>query len=260
MKTQKPGLILSLKLLAAKIVGSELVGRIVRTVYRNQIPWIGGRLFADPSLVAPRTCAVIRFGLYESAERRMIARSLRPGDRVIELGSSIGGISCVIHAAVRAGGRVGMVEARRELLDLALANVRNNFPAATPVSLAGAIDYSRPGDATISFADPGTNIDGRIAVENSGRAIPRYTLAEALRLLPGQWNVLVADIEGAEIGLILKDFGSLAGFDCLIFELHAGCFGGRDYTISDIEALIVATGVFQNAGRDGPVVRYDRIK
>ena len=43
-------------------------------------------------------------------------------------------------------------------------------------------------------------------------------------------------------------------------ELHAGCFGGRDYTISDIEALIVATGVFQNAGRDGPVVRYDRIK
>jgi len=250
----------SLKLFVAKVVGSSLVGQIVRAVYRNQIPWNGGRLFTDPRLVASCTCAVIRFGLYESGERRMIARSLRPGDRVIELGSSIGGVSCVIHAAVGASGRVGMVEARRELLDLALVNVRNNFPSAKPISLAGAIDYSRIGEATISFADPGTNIDGRIAAGNSGPAVPRYTLTEALAKMPGQWNVMVADIEGAEIGLVIHDFEVLSGFDRLIFELHAGRFGGRDYSISDVDAFILSKGVFKNVGRDGPVVRYDRIK
>ena len=144
----------SLKLLVAKILGSGLV------FYHNQIPRRRSRLSAESRLVASSTCALIRFGLSESPERRMIVRSLRPCDRVSDLVSIIGGIAWAIHSVVGASGCVGVVEARSELMSPALHNVRQKFSAARSVPLAAAIDCRGPFHATNRMADFGTNIVG----------------------------------------------------------------------------------------------------
>ena len=248
-----------LKLRLAQWLTSGVAGRLVRTACRNRMPWDGGRIFVDPQLVADQNCASIFFGLYESAERRMTAKFVAAGDRVVELGSSIGGMSCVLHRRVGRQGAVALVEARRELLDLALANVRANHPAASPAAVHGAVDYSRPGEPTITFSTAGSNIDGRVSGGGVGIAVPRYSLQEILGRLPGTWNVLVADIEGAEIGLALHDMGSLRRFHRLLLELHEESFGGRKYSIAEVRELFLAGGHFRLAGQDGHVFCFERL-
>src|SRR5690349_13557368 len=141
----------SFKVFVADMLTADWIGEMVRRVYRNNIPWDGGRLRVLPTLVARRNCAAIRFRTYEAAERRMVSRFVRPGDRVIELGSSIGGISSVLKRQVGPRGEVALVEARADLLELALSNVAAVAPGTSSRSIQGAVDYTRAGEATITF-------------------------------------------------------------------------------------------------------------
>jgi len=54
-------------------------------------------------------------GGYETAERRLVARLIEEGDRVLELGASIGVLSSIIWKMVGSRGRVISVEPNAEL-------------------------------------------------------------------------------------------------------------------------------------------------
>ena len=157
---------------------------------------------------------------YETGDAILASRYLRPDDRVLELGSSIGfmAIVCIKQIGVRA---YQMVEANPDLE----RHIRRNFDlnGLTPPPLmlvaAGASDgvvtFNVSRDAWASSALAAEHTTARIAVPQM--TIP--SIAEAMTFTP---NVLIVDIEGAEVDIPAEHFGA---FDTVILETHPGIVG-----------------------------------
>lgn len=91
-----------------------------------------------------------------------------------------------------------------------------------------------------------------------GSEVPRSRLGEVVESLPGKWDVLVADTEGAEIGLIECDFAALLACKRLIFELHDASFTGKHFTVDEVAREVLRSGGFRLLGRDGNVFCIER--
>ncbi|MDG3042908.1 FkbM family methyltransferase [Roseicyclus marinus] len=186
----------------------------------------GVRIPAAPHL-APRTIASIRSGLYERPEIEGILVNLRPGDRVVELGSGAGIVSSIIarnfdEVQVRTfEGNPNLIDHIRKMHAVNglsdRVEVRNALVMAAPdpdpftlFSVSSSYLGSR-------IAEPGTDThdDDRIfRVEN----LPYADLRESF-----PHNVLVMDIEGAELDFLAA--ADLSGIDFLIVELHPTVYG-----------------------------------
>ena len=71
-------------------------------------------LLRDTPLIARSWRRLLR-GHYETAERELVKCFIRPGDQVLELGASIGVVTCFIARATTPSGRVVCVEADERL-------------------------------------------------------------------------------------------------------------------------------------------------
>ena len=164
---------------------------------------------------SPAMRRALRRGRYELMERRAVARCLRPGDRVLELG---GGCGVVSAAAARIVGpeAVLTVEANPQLLPLIAHTHALNGVAGIAVlgaiagTGAGCAPFHVSEDLWASSRDPATpalaeTIEAPVADVNALIAQHRA-------------NVLICDIEGAEFDL----FAAIdwAPIDLLIAELH----------------------------------------
>jgi len=88
---------LSLKIAVAKFVTARLIGELVAVAYRNKIPFRGLRFSTADPQIHPRVKASLFWGLYESAEIRFVNAYLPRSIDVVELGSSIGVVSCSVY-------------------------------------------------------------------------------------------------------------------------------------------------------------------
>ena len=117
--------------------------------------------------ISPSIKASLFWGLYESAEIRLVQRYLRPDLDVVELGSSLGVVACHIRRILSPDRRLVCVEADSSLLPILTSTLQRNACAGNLTIVAGAIDYRARGSA--GALRPGsTSIEGRLAV----RAIP----------------------------------------------------------------------------------------
>lgn len=166
--------------------------------------------------------AAIRFGLYERAERFM-ARNFITGERdIVELGASLGVISCEL-ARQRRGVRQVSVEADPALAERTRRNLDlNGFRDVAVENVA--IDYS--GAETVRFSGDG-NLAGKVA-DGGGIAVPAKTLSALLARHGIAEYDLVVDIEGAEIGIFVNDREALAGCRRIAIELDGNTIGGVD--------------------------------
>ena len=182
---------------------------------------------------SPRVRFVMMKG-YELEDARLCRQVLTPEDRVLELGSSVGFVAlyCLGQIGV---AKLAMVEANPDLPPRIAENFAlNGVPLAPLVNVAvGPTD----GETVLRL--------GSVHWRSSTHAgaggertitVPQRTIPSIVAGLDFTPNVLVMDIEGAEIHLPPEHF---APFEKIVMEVHPG-FVGRaavDQFCRSIEAL-----------------------
>lgn len=205
-----------------------------------------------PSDVSPEVWIALSNGTYESKEARWVLKSVRPHDNVLELGTGIGVITCLI--ARIEGVHVWAFEANPSSVRLARrtfeANKLNNITLSQGILAAGPsqdltfylrkdlwmsslLEHQGPYEETLTITS--INIDHFISQH--------------------EINVIVMDIEGAERDLLMHS--KLSGVDRIFLELHDhlyGLPGIRDIT----QALALKGFSYDPRGSSGHCVLFSR--
>ena len=230
-----------------------VVGDVAARIFGNRLPHRGLRIDVSSKLVSPVTKAAILLRAYESGEIRFMNRYL-PKDRdVVELGGSLGVMSCLIRRKIDPDRRLVVVEADPRIAEILKTNLRlNRCETGTAVENAAIGDGE---SEAVTFALGARSDSGRVAsTPAAGRAtvtIPSMTLDGLLRRHEVERYCLVSDIEGAEWSIWRNQRDSLLKADWMILETHDNQEFG---TYQDLIAEMSNDGAFELVDRYGPVV------
>jgi FkbM family methyltransferase len=233
------------------------VGRAIAQKYNNRIPNRGCLIETSSPCVLPSMKAALFWGSYEKSEVLMVQRYLGSDLDVIEIGSSIGVVASHVACRLSENKRLICVEANPKLLPAIERNVGFNSPQ-TPLQIVhAAIDYS--GSAEILLDIGRRNIDSRISdlPTSTTMAVPTTTLSELCSALGNGSYRLVADIEGAELGMITRDAKALGACQQIIIELHHVTESDRTVAPQELAQRLVRLG-FDQTARRGDVFVFDR--
>jgi FkbM family methyltransferase len=185
--------------------------------------------------------ASLFWGIYESAELRFIDRYIDGAVDIVELGSSIGAVSCVIARKLRADRRLICVEGNPDIIEVLKRNIANNsFDLRTKV-IHGAMSYGNQG--TVRFSIGADHLTSRVAQSTQAlqtREVPEVTLDRVLRQNEIKVYDLVCDIEGGELAILRSDAGALDRCRTCIIELHNMHENGAIMTPQAMVSLIEA--------------------
>lgn len=231
---------------------NRFMGRMLAVLFRDLVPHRGYRVETGHPLVTSSAKAALYFGLYERAEIDQICAYLTPGSDVVELGGSIGAATLQILSRVESSARVVVVEADPGLCAVCRSNIARNFPNVSVAVVNAAVDYS--GSETVPFDAAGESTSGKVVESGSTRTrlVSAITLRQIIEEHGIDSYVLVADIEGAEIGIFLEDRVSLSMANRIIIEIEGGRWKGRGYQVQDVIELAKGCGfelVHQHANR-----------
>ncbi|MEN3977213.1 FkbM family methyltransferase [Emcibacter sp. SYSU 3D8] len=243
-------IMLQAKRAMASLLTHRMVGGVIAAATGNRIPAFGLRIDSSNPLVSPEIKAKLFFGIYESAERRFVARYL-PGDAdVVELGASLGVLTSIIRRRVSQPRRIVAVEANPLLAPILRRTLEVNGCDANVFVEVAAIHYGP--EEEVSFSVGRHSTDGRVRHAADGGVsvirTPTVTLSRILRRHQVRDFSLIADIEGAEWGVIEHDLEAAAAAKIIIIELHTSSVG------EDAEILLgrlLATGRFDLVDRYG---------
>ncbi len=140
-------------------------------------------------------------GLYETAERKIIKRFIHPGDKILEVGASIGIVTCFLSQAAN-GARIVSIEPDARLkvhfdrqIELNGATVELINAACCPI-WRQSVPESVSSQAFLPSHDP---LTGRAMGSTPGTVPVRWITAEQACADTGlEPTALVVDVEGAE--------------------------------------------------------------
>jgi FkbM family methyltransferase len=218
----------------------------------------GLKLSLDRVVANDRIVEEIEAGRYEAEELSISCDYVRPEDRVLELGAGVGFISAGVmrrvgptfYAAVEADARlIPHIRRTHALNDIFGAKVLNAAFASDPDVLArGSVSFTLHRE----FWRSGIGQDQPGITETV--AVPAVDASAFLA--ENRINVLIADIEGAELDL-LRHLDT-AGVERVVLELHPQRFGLQG--VAEVFALLGARGFAYDAGPSrGPVVCFRKI-
>ncbi|WP_413867543.1 FkbM family methyltransferase [Albidovulum sp.] len=208
----------------------------------------GFTVSCDPAVVPRSVSTALIKGSYEAPERQLVRDAIRPGDRVVEIGTGVGVVSLLCNR-LAGPGNVLSFEANAALEPV----IRQNFGlnGMTPrlrlkaVTTDGApIRFFRNANVvSSSIHDRGLDAEV-VGVESE--PIDRVLAEERA-------SVLVIDVEGAEIGLLACE--GVARLREIIVETHSHIVGE-----SATEAMIanLMSRGFVETGRIHKNVRLTR--
>ncbi|QDG51690.1 FkbM family methyltransferase [Persicimonas caeni] len=253
---------LDLKTAVARRMCSDLVGNLVGAIFNDRIPsWDCHIDTSSPRIDGP-TKASVFWRLYEGSEIRFIRSQLRADLDVVEVGGSIGVVSCHIRRRLAPHRRLFVVEADPELATIADNNLRSNHPKASFEVLNRAVSYHPDADGLVRFARSPANVSGRLAEDTSQDVVEvgATTLGGLVEEKQIDEFVLVSDIEGAEAQLLDQDAEILRD-RCrqIVIELHETQLAGTAVGIDDLVATITDLGFALDARR-GPVCVFSADK
>ena len=213
----------------------------------------GTRFPKDHGLIRGRIRGALRDNMYEAKETHAALRTVRAGDTVIEVGAGIGYMSTLV-ATKRDVKAVHAFEANPHLIPYIHAvHAANDVTNAT---VTNAVLGKRKGSAnfyvrhklTASSLDEmdGTGVSSveRIDVLNANHVFDEL-----------EPNVLIADIEGAEVDLIpMLDLSRLRA---AIIELHPQWIGPEGVN-TVMRAFMDAGLAYYHRGSHGKVVAFRR--
>ena len=141
-------------------------------------------------------------GSYERPERDLVRDFIKPGEQILELGASVGIVTCFLSRQAGPTGRLVCVEADARLkapfeAQLALNGVRAVWVNALCCPLWQ--DHVPARVAQQSFQQSERTLSGRAVAEpTSGQSPPWMTALTVCQQTKLEPSALVADIEGAE--------------------------------------------------------------
>ena len=203
---------------------------VLNRIQNAQVARIGSvRLNTNPADIPRPLRTAIFKGLYELPERQLVEASVRPGDRVLEIGTGLGFIS--ILCTQRAGeGLVLSYEANPALQPAIEGNYRLN--GLTPNLKMRAVTVE---GQPISFYQNANVISSSLLDrENDARKITVESDPINGVIAAHRPDVIVMDVEGAEVDLLAA--ADLTHVRALVVETHEHIVGA-DRTAAMIAAL-----------------------
>lgn len=240
---------LKLKIAIAKIISSRVSGAAISVLTKDKIRQFGCVYSTDFKEIPPQTKASLFYGLYEKAEASFVREYLSGKYPAIELGGSLGIISCVIGKKLD-GKKFIVVEANKLLLSIIKENLRLNDIQNVEVEW-GAI-----GDLVKLYFHAGNN-------NTTGTISDKYTMGSELvsgitiEYLLKKYGLsdfsLISDIEGSENFFLFKEIISLNTCREIIIELHETIFHNRLVSVEE-QVLQIKKLQFRILDRHGCVI------
>ncbi len=246
---------LGMKALAASVICHPVAGRLLGLVFGGRIPHRGARIRVLPG-GDPRLNAYLFWGIYESAEIRYIDQFIAPGVDVVELGASIGGVSCAIAQRIGASDKLVCVEANPDIIDILRDNLARNAPGRDVRIFQGAISYA--GLDTVEFALGDSTLSSHLGSGAATRSVPALTLSQLLARESVGDYALVCDIEGAEAELFNGEREAFARCRTIVIELHDTRYRDQHYSVDALIDLIQSASGLTLAARYGEVCAFTR--
>lgn len=238
------------------------VGVGLAKLFGDRIPSRGMRVHTDDPRVANETKAALFWGIYERAEIDFVQRHLDGDLDVVELGGSIGVLSCAILRGMVDSAKLVTVEADPALTGLLERNVASNHPGRRYSVLQQAVSYGAAPGTAVEYSVGESNVSGRVAHTGEAergelRSVTATTLSRIIEEQEIEDYALVADIEGAEAQILLHDVPGLARCREIIIELHEAEADGARFSIQDLVDRIESLG-FRLVDRYGSVCAFRR--
>lgn len=234
------------------LLANRWTGLVAARVLRDRIPHRGLTIDTSSPVVTPEIKAALLMRGYESSEYRFVRRYVPTDCDVIELGGSLGVISCTIRRRIDPARRQFIVEADPRLAQALRRNLAINGCAHNVEVIEQAISYA--GGDTVSFALGETSVSGRIAADDRSLQtieVPACTLGQLVERHRLTDFALVSDIEGVEWRMLQNDLDALASARMIVMETHKN---SGDGSYEDLIAALLGTGRFDLVDRHGPVV------
>jgi FkbM family methyltransferase len=167
-----------------------------------------------------RICA----GGYETQERRLLPTFLEPGDRVLELGASVGIISAIALRIIGPSGRLVSVEADKNLATPFQKTLAANGLSSELVSCACVPiwDSNDKVDCFTAIERSGNSLEGRVlnSSKHESGAVPMRQAGDICRDLAFTPNAVICDIEGSERIWLQRAAAIPATVEKILVELH----------------------------------------
>jgi len=228
------------RLFKRRISFNHITIRVISFLLRQRIPFHDTVINVSDRSITPMVKSLLYYQVYEDKEVAFAMKYIDPEDDVIELGSSIGVMGCIISRRQTTGKYIS-VEADPSLMKINRKNIEFNRKTDF-VLINKAVDYS---SKTVSFSTSKSNLTGKVQADGSGDstiAVETTTLTELCSTYNLKDFVLVSDIEGAEVTILLNDKSSLDSCSKMIIELHDTEYNNKTYMVPDIVNLITNCG------------------
>lgn len=213
----------------------ERVARRVRAAYRRRArPTVIRHHGIELPLgdgVSDAMREVLYRGTYEEREYQVLSALLRPGDRVLELGSGLGFIT-VLCARLCGSDAVVTVEANPRMHGALAATFRRN--RVSPTLLSGVV--SRTAEPQPFFVN--ANFWSSSTYDRGGQRLEVGSLAFTDLVAAHRPSVIVIDIEGGEVALI--GLPVAPNVRMIVLELHAAVTG--DSNAEAVRAWLIQEG------------------
>ena len=174
------------------------------------------------------------FNHYEKEEKYFTEKYVKDIDSVLELGGNVGVISNIINGKLENKEKHIVFEPNPSLIEFLIKNKKLNDSKYHVIK--GVISK----DKNIEFYLSKNILSSSSKVISKNKINPKsYSISEIENKYKIHFNVLVMDIEGAEIDLI-RDF-DLSKFEKLIIEFHPG--KTKESEIKSCKLLLLSYGL-----------------
>jgi FkbM family methyltransferase len=233
------------------------VGRLVAAVCRDRIRSRGFIFDTTSHVVHPSTKAELFWRFYESAEIRFVERYLSARRDVVELGSSLGVVSCHVKRRIGPARRLICVEANPALVPVIVRNLKLNGLHQKVQVVNRAICYN---ELRWGFVPGLVTTDGRLKTGDQANRVPvgSTTLTALLREFGIHEYALVCDIEGAELEILRRDSEAFRNCHEMIIEMHKVDEGAETTKVDDLQKLFTERLGMSLRARHGAVGYFSR--
>lgn len=215
---------------------SPPVAKLVTLATGGRVPSGSIRIDLGHAAVDDTTRASVFWRLHERAEIGLIRKYISGDCDVVELGACSGVTGAHILDLLDSDHRLIAVEANPRLIGALQQALDDDRCTVSP----GAIDY-RTSAETVEFHVHPKPLRSRMEIGNEHDVVhvPRLTLSGILAKNRVDDFALVADIEGAEAGIIMKDPSALEHCRVILIELHEF---GHSWSVNDLVAALEGLG------------------
>lgn len=180
-------------------------------------------------------------GREEAHMTTLFKQSVQPGDFVLDVGGYLGYFTLMAARAAGADGRVTVIEANPQSVELLERNVeRNGF--ADRVTIERTAVAAEPGSATFYWDASDGSTSGLVRPDNLGGTY-EVRVAAIDDLLAGQVpDVVKMDIEGGEVGALRGMAGTLPQVKRLFVELNPDALASSGTSGDELLAILRDAG------------------